>query len=130
MLLPTLLLLFPLPILSTALPHLDVETALSARAVSPNKTCGTTQPGGSTAGYTCPSDAACCSQYGFCGAADTFCLTTAGCQSRYSNSSSACYAPKSGVTVTIDGTCGATGAGKNGYRCAANRTVTSCCSAA
>jgi hypothetical protein len=34
------------------------------------------------------------------------------------------------VSVSIDGTCGMTGVGKNGYRCEGNRTVTGCCSAA
>jgi hypothetical protein len=123
----TTFLLLPLGALSAAvLPTIPQELAtLEARAVSPNKTCGA-----SNSGYTCPSDAACCSQYGYCGATDAFCLTTAGCQTRYSNSSSACYAPKPGVSISIDGTCGSTGAGKNGYRCPGNATVTSCCSAA
>ncbi|KAK3307138.1 uncharacterized protein B0T15DRAFT_166077 [Chaetomium strumarium] len=116
----TILLLLPLGSLSAALPEL-----LSPRAVSPNKTCGP-----SNSGYTCPADAACCSQYGYCGSTEPFCLTTANCQARYSNSSAACYAPRPGVSISIDGTCGNTGAGKNGYRCPGNATALSCCSAA
>ncbi|KAK1755531.1 carbohydrate-binding module family 18 protein [Echria macrotheca] len=100
------------------------ERALSV--VSPNLTCGTVL-GGANKGYTCPSEVACCSAYGYCGSSDEFCLTTAGCQSRYSNSSTSCTAPKSGVSISVDGTCGTTGAGKNGYRCPVNGT--SCCSA-
>ncbi|KAK4110293.1 carbohydrate-binding module family 18 protein [Canariomyces notabilis] len=100
---------------------------LESREVSPNKTCGLVEAGGNR-GYTCPSDASCCSRYGYCGTGDIFCLTTAGCQSRYSNSSAACVAPRNGTTVSIDGTCGMTGAGRNGYRCPANGTT--CCSAA
>lgn len=122
-----LLLLLPLFPLGFALPPSSdpLPALLNARAVSPNKTCGANNQG-----YTCPGDAACCSQYGYCGATEGFCLTTAGCQTRYSNASSACYAPKPGVSVSIDGTCGSTGVGKNGYRCPGNATVTSCCSAA
>lgn len=118
----TALLLLPLGALSAAvLPQQE----LAPRAVSPDMSCGA-----SNSGYTCPREAACCSQYGYCGSTDGFCLTTASCQARYSNSSSACHAPRPGVSVSIDGTCGTTGAGKNGYRCPGNATVTSCCSAA
>ncbi|SPQ25338.1 1fc50be3-6625-400f-b787-ec6c3f5ee184 [Thermothielavioides terrestris] len=122
------LLLLPLGAFALAVPELGHHpgaVSLSERAVSPNMTCGA-----ANAGYTCPAEAACCSQYGYCGSTEAFCLTTAGCQARYSNGTSACYAPKPGVSVTIDGTCGTTGAGKNGYRCPANATVVSCCSAA
>ncbi|KAK4238688.1 carbohydrate-binding module family 18 protein [Achaetomium macrosporum] len=122
--LTTVLLLLPLGTLSAAV-TVPSALALEQRAVSPNKTCGA-----SNSGYTCPADAACCSQYGYCGSTEAFCLTTANCQARYSNSSSACYAPRPGVSISIDGTCGTTGAGKNGYRCAGNATVISCCSAA
>jgi hypothetical protein len=123
----TFFLLLPLGTLSSALPpELPLPLlSLSERAVSPNKTCGA-----SNSGYTCPADAACCSQYGYCGSTEPFCLTTANCQARYSNSSAACYAPRPGVSISIDGTCGSTGAGKNGYRCPGNATVVSCCSAA
>ncbi|KAK0714539.1 hypothetical protein B0H67DRAFT_459498, partial [Lasiosphaeris hirsuta] len=95
--------------------------------VSPNRTCGLLQ-GGANLGLTCPGEFACCSGYGYCGTGDDFCLTTGGCQARYSNTSAACVAPRSGVTVSIDGTCGAAGAGKAGYRCPGNASV-SCCSA-
>jgi hypothetical protein len=134
-----ILTLLPLTALSSpVIPNQDQDVAntntmetlslqLSAREVSPNKTCGLVEAGGNR-GYTCPSDASCCSRYGYCGTGDIFCLTTAGCQSRYSNSSAACVAPRNGTTVSIDGTCGMTGAGRNGYRCPANGTT--CCSAA
>ncbi|KAK4461215.1 carbohydrate-binding module family 18 protein [Cladorrhinum samala] len=103
---------------------------LTSAVVSPNKTCGLLLAG-SNNGYTCPGDAACCSQYGYCGTGDNFCLTPApvGCQSRYSNSTAACYAPKNGTTVSVDGTCGNAGAGKNGYKCPASGSPGSCCSA-
>lgn len=116
------LLLLPLGTLAAAVPEFSL---LGSRALTPDGSCGT-----SHSGYTCPSDNPCCSQYGFCGATDAHCLTTANCQSRYSNSTSACHAPKPGVSISVDGTCGTTGVGKNGYRCPANATVTSCCSAA
>ena len=106
---------------------MTIPNLLAERAVSPNKTCGNSGPGGSTQGWTCPSDAACCSVYGYCGTGDEFCLTTGGCQTRFSNSSSACQAPRSGVTVSIDGTCGSVGVGKAGYRCPG--TIATCCSA-
>src|SRR5690349_15371206 len=113
------LLLLPLTALAGAvLPHELSPLELEARAVSPTKTCGA-----ANSGYTCPADASCCSQYGYCGSTEAFCLTTAGCQARYSNASSACYAPKAGVSISIDGTCGTTGVGKNGYRCPGNATV-------
>lgn len=80
-------------------------------------------------GYTCPEDAACCSQHGYCGADDTYCLTTAGCQADYSNSTGACREPEPDVSLSIDGTCGIQGAGEHGYRCPGSSTVASCCSA-
>ncbi|KAK0721940.1 hypothetical protein B0T26DRAFT_643888 [Lasiosphaeria miniovina] len=101
------------------------QLELDARAVSPNKTCGLVQAGVNL-GYTCPGDFACCSQYGYCGTEDSFCLTTAGCQTRYSNGTSSCRAPRSGVTISVDGTCGTTGIGKAGYRCPT--TGATCCS--
>ncbi|KAK3312346.1 hypothetical protein B0H66DRAFT_644576 [Apodospora peruviana] len=119
--------LFFLP--AAALAGAVLPEILDARAVgvvSPNLTCGTLLAGANN-GYTCPGEAACCSQYGYCGTGDSFCLTTGGCQSRYSNATTSCQAPRSGVTVTIDGTCGSTGAGKSGYRCPA--TLATCCSA-
>ena len=119
---PQLAALLLLPIGALATPLL---TSLTSRAVSPDNTCGA-----ANSGYTCPSAAPCCSQYGYCGSTDAFCLTTATCQTRYSNSSSACYAPKPGVSISVDGTCGTTGVGKNGYRCPGNATVVSCCSVA
>jgi hypothetical protein len=125
MLLLTSILLLPLAALSAVIHPPTPFQGLHSRAVSPDKTCGA-----SNSGYTCPRDAACCSQYGYCGATDAFCLTTAGCQARYSNSSSACHAPRSGVSLSVDGTCGNEGAGENGYRCPGNATAVSCCSAA
>lgn len=98
---------------------------LSNRDVSPDNTCGP-----ENGGDTCPGELPCCSQFGFCGATDAFCLTTANCQPDYSNSTEACYAPVPGETVSIDGTCGTTGAGTEGYVCPGNATVTSCCSVA
>ena len=115
----TTLLLLPLGVLATPL-----LTSLTPRVVSPDNSCG------ATSSYTCPSSAPCCSQYGYCGSTENFCLTTAACQTRYSNSSSACYAPKPGVSISVDGTCGSTGVGKNGYRCPGNTTAVSCCSVA
>ena len=96
-------------------------------AVSPNKTCGVAGAG-QNRGESCPQSDACCSSYGYCGTGDMFCLTTGGCQAKYSNSSSACVAPKSGQTISIDGTCGTTGAGKAGYKCPT--TGLTCCSVA
>jgi len=122
--LTTLLLL---PLLATALPSAPDPLLLTRAVAPPNGTCGLLLAG-ANAGNTCPGETACCSSYGYCGTNDQFCLTTAGCQSRYSNSSSACHAPRSGVSITIDGTCGSVGAGKQGYRCSANATV-GCCSA-
>ncbi|KAK3390162.1 carbohydrate-binding module family 18 protein [Podospora didyma] len=106
-------------------PELDTR---AVAAVSPNKTCGVLEAGVNN-GYTCPGDTACCSRYGYCGTTDAFCLTTAGCQTRYSNTTGSCYAPKSGSTLTVDGTCGTTANGKNGYRCPPAPGAT-CCSAA
>ncbi|KAK0744090.1 hypothetical protein B0T18DRAFT_196227 [Schizothecium vesticola] len=128
--LPVLLLTALGALTATAIPTttpVDAVSVLSARAVSPDQTCGNLKAGANK-GYTCPGTAACCSSYGYCGTASDFCLTTAGCQTQFSNSSSACHAPKSGVDVTIDGTCGSTGVGKLGYRCAANGTFSACCS--
>ncbi|KAK4448307.1 carbohydrate-binding module family 18 protein [Podospora aff. communis PSN243] len=110
-----------------ALPAPDEPTLISRAVSPPNGTCGLLL-GGANQGNTCPGETACCSQYGYCGSSDQFCLTTAGCQARYSNSSSACHAPRSGVSISVDGTCGSTGVGKNGYRCPNNATI-ACCSA-
>jgi hypothetical protein len=119
-----LLLLLPAALGSTIPPHLVEDRAIGA--VSPNKTCGITGAGLNN-GYTCPDTDACCSQYGFCGSNDTFCLTSAGCQTSYSNTRTSCTAPRSGTTISVDGTCGTTGAGKVGYRCPT--TGATCCSA-
>lgn len=94
--------------------------------MSPDKTCGTTGAG-EDKGYTCLESDACCSSYGYCGTGDEFCLTTAGCQSEFSNSTSACTEPVPGKSISVDGTCGITDAGSVGYVCPANQT--SCCSA-
>ncbi|KAK3939039.1 carbohydrate-binding module family 18 protein [Diplogelasinospora grovesii] len=104
----------------------ELETRAEG-AVSPNKTCGMVLAGANQ-GATCPGEVACCSQYGYCGTGDVYCLTTGGCQTRYSNTSASCYAPKSGSTISIDGTCGTTGAGKAGYKCPT--TGATCCSVA
>ncbi|KAH8911276.1 hypothetical protein BR93DRAFT_989991 [Coniochaeta sp. PMI_546] len=119
-----LLLLIPAALGSIIPPALVEDRAVGV--VSPNKTCGMTGAGLNN-GYTCPDTDACCSQYGFCGTGDSFCLTSAGCQTGYSNTRTACQAPKSGTTVSVDGTCGTTGAGKAGYRCPS--TGATCCSA-
>ena len=92
------------------------------RDVSPDLTCG------KESGFNCPASDKCCSKYGFCGSDDSFCLTTAGCQADYSNGTSDCHEPKEGVSVSVDGTCGTTGAGKEGYVCPS--TGESCCSGA
>jgi hypothetical protein len=118
----SVLLLLP-PALGSIIPPAHIE----GRAVSPNKTCGITGAGLNN-GYTCPGSDACCSQYGFCGTGDSFCLTSAGCQANYSNNTrTSCTAPRSGTTISVDGTCGTTGAGKAGYRCPT--TGATCCSA-
>ncbi|KAB5577819.1 carbohydrate-binding module family 18 protein [Coniochaeta sp. 2T2.1] len=125
-----LLLLLPAAALGSIIPTPPAAALIEDRAagaVSPNKTCGLTGAGLNN-GFTCPETDACCSQYGFCGTGDSFCLTSAGCQAAYSNNTrTTCQAPRSGTTVSVDGTCGATGAGKAGYRCPA--TGATCCSA-
>ncbi|OIW28785.1 hypothetical protein CONLIGDRAFT_632998 [Coniochaeta ligniaria NRRL 30616] len=119
-----LLLLLPAALGSIIPPALVEDRA--AGAVSPNKTCGITGAGLNN-GYTCPETDACCSSYGFCGTGDSFCLTSAGCQTAYSTTRTTCQAPKSGTTISVDGTCGTSGAGKSGYKCPA--TGATCCSA-
>lgn len=93
---------------------------LSTRAISPDNTCGRNGTGGGADGYTCPSDLPCCSVNGFCGSTNAFCLTTAGCQSDFGN----CTALAAG-TITLDETCGISGAGMNGYTCS---SASPCCS--
>ncbi|KAK4213980.1 carbohydrate-binding module family 18 protein [Rhypophila decipiens] len=126
------ILLLPAIALAAVVPDSDLQSQDSLRravsVVSPDLTCGTLLAGANK-GYTCPSDTPCCSQYGYCGTGDSFCLTTGGCQTRFSNTTSSCTAPRSGTTVSIDGTCGTTGAGKSGYRCPTGSTM-GCCSAA
>ncbi|KXX78408.1 putative glycosidase CRR1 [Madurella mycetomatis] len=124
------LLLLPATALSAVLR--DASSPMSGltparRDVSPDNTCGVVEAGADQ-GYTCPGELPCCSQYGYCGANGTFCLTSAGCQAEYSNSSSACEDPEPGTTVSVDGTCGTTGAGEHGYRCPEEGET--CCSAA
>ncbi|KAL2177802.1 uncharacterized protein P884DRAFT_243130 [Thermothelomyces heterothallicus CBS 202.75] len=121
------LLLLPLSAFAADVTNTGTGTGtpgLARREVSPDNTCG-----GET-GYTCPGELACCSQHGYCGSTDEFCLTTAGCQAEFSNSTDACHEPIPGESFSIDGTCGTEGAGAEGYRCPANATVSSCCSAA
>ncbi|KAI1408651.1 amidohydrolase family-domain-containing protein [Hypoxylon sp. FL1857] len=95
--------------------------------VSPDETCGTTKAGNNK-GYTCPSAIKCCSANGYCGATDEYCLTTAGCQDKFSNATGACTKPVDGVSISPDGTCGSEGAGKYGYKCPSEGG--SCCSVA
>lgn len=95
--------------------------------VSPDETCGLTKAGNSK-GYTCPGEKKCCSSNGYCGSTDEYCLTTVGCQTRYSNATAACVAPVAGKTISPDGTCGSTEAGKYGYVCPS--TGGTCCSVA
>ncbi|KAI1134623.1 amidohydrolase family-domain-containing protein [Hypoxylon sp. FL0543] len=95
--------------------------------VSPDETCGTTNAGNNK-GYTCPSAIKCCSANGYCGAADEYCLTTAGCQDKFSNATGSCIEPVDGVSISPDGTCGTEGAGKYGYKCPSEGG--SCCSVA
>lgn len=118
------LLLLPTALGSAVPPPLVLERA--TLEVSPNKTCGTTGAG-SAPGFTCADPDGCCSKFGYCGSGDGFCLTSAGCQTKFSNKTTSCYAPKSGSTVSVDGTCGVTEAGSAGYVCASNGTAT-CCS--
>lgn len=91
--------------------------------VSPDETCGDEN------GYTCPGEIKCCSVNGFCGSTDAYCLTTAGCQGEFSNSTAACTKPVDGVSISPDGTCGTEGAGEYGYRCG-TEDGNSCCSTA
>ncbi|KAI0377341.1 amidohydrolase family-domain-containing protein [Hypomontagnella monticulosa] len=84
--------------------------------VSPDETCGLTKAGNNK-GYTCPGEKKCCSSNGYCGSTDEYCLTTVGCQTKYSNATAACVAPVAGKTISPDGTCGSAGAGKYGYVC-------------
>lgn len=93
---------------------------VTARAISPDNTCGTNGTGGSADSYVCPASLPCCSVNGFCGSDNTYCLTTAGCQAAFGN----CTAPTSGTT-TPDFTCGITGAGGLGYTCSTDKP---CCS--
>lgn len=122
-----MLALAPIALLLPAVLGGIVPATLQVRDVSPDMTCGTTGEG-ITGGYTCPESDACCSKYGYCGTGDSFCLTTAGCQADFSNSTSACTEPEAGKSESVDGTCGMEGAGTVGYVCPANQT--SCCSAA
>ncbi|KAL2915253.1 hypothetical protein HK105_205118 [Polyrhizophydium stewartii] len=46
--------------------------------ISPDGTCGINEDGKNT-GYRC-GGTDCCSQYGYCGASDDYCLASAGCQ--------------------------------------------------
>ncbi|TPX09229.1 uncharacterized protein E0L32_001689 [Thyridium curvatum] len=112
---------------ATAHPPAALPASLDTRApqkqVSPDGTCGA-QPGGE---YFCPFDQRCCSGHGYCGSGDDYCLTSLGCQPDYAApGSNACYAPRDGVTVSPDNTCGKTGDGVYGYRCPADSLI--CCS--
>ncbi|GAB1316551.1 Carbohydrate-binding module family 18 protein [Madurella fahalii] len=125
-----LVVLLPIAALSAVLPDAPSPKsglAPARRDVSPDNTCGLVEAGADL-GYTCPGEAPCCSQYGYCGADDTFCLTSAGCQSEFSNSTAACQEPTPGTTISVDGTCGTTEAGEHGYRCPEEGAT--CCSAA
>ncbi|KAI0014836.1 carbohydrate-binding module family 18 protein [Xylariomycetidae sp. FL0641] len=95
--------------------------------VSPDGSCGMVE-GGNNLGYTCPGELQCCSQNGYCGASEEFCLTSVGCQGDYSNATDACTAPVDGTTVSPDGTCGTAGAGEFGYKCPTEGD--NCCSVA
>jgi hypothetical protein len=53
---------------------------VSARAISPDNTCGFNGTGGGAVGYTCPQSLPCCSVHGFCGSGNAYCLTTVGCK--------------------------------------------------
>jgi len=105
--------------------------ATSARAVSPDSSCG------GSAGYTClgSSFGNCCSAYGWCGSTDAYCGT--GCQSAFgtcgSNPASSSVEPSQppstsstvapSKSVSPDSSCG----GSNGYTCAGS-TFGTCCS--
>ncbi|KAI1388098.1 amidohydrolase family-domain-containing protein [Hypoxylon trugodes] len=95
--------------------------------VSPDETCGVDKAGNKK-GYTCPGTIKCCSASGYCGATDEYCLTTAGCQDKYSNATGSCIKPVDGVSISPDGTCGSEGAGKYGYHCPTEGGT--CCSVA
>ncbi|KAL7622644.1 hypothetical protein AAE478_008157 [Parahypoxylon ruwenzoriense] len=96
-------------------------------ALSPDGTCGD-EKAGNNKGYTCPGDKKCCSPSGYCGATDEYCLTSVGCQTKFSNATGACADPVNGTTVSPDGTCGSEGAGQFGYRCP--KAGETCCSIA
>ncbi|KAJ9133431.1 hypothetical protein NKR23_g10744 [Pleurostoma richardsiae] len=112
--------------IALATPLTPIPNLLGTRAVSPNGTCGA-QAAGANNRFTCPADTPCCSSHGYCGAGDSYCLTTAGCQAAFSLSTVSCHAPQDGKTVSPDNTCGIVGDGKYGYRCPA--TGATCCSA-
>lgn len=56
---------------------------ITSAPVSPDNTCGITGTGGSTAGYKCPTELACCSANGFCGSTEEYCSSSNGCQSTF-----------------------------------------------
>ncbi|KAK3682958.1 hypothetical protein B0T22DRAFT_386246, partial [Podospora appendiculata] len=120
-------LLFPFALLhgAIALPSSEPSQLLPRQIMpSPDLTCGV-RTGGT---YSCPSHAPCCSMSGYCGTGDSYCLTSLGCQAKYSapGGVASCYAPVDKVTITPDNTCGTTGAGVYGYRCPS--TSFNCCS--
>ncbi|OTA96203.1 carbohydrate-binding module family 18 protein [Hypoxylon sp. CO27-5] len=78
--------------------------------VSPDQTCGVAKAGNNK-GYTCPIEIKCCGGSGYCGASDAHCLTTVGCQDKYSNATGSCTKPIDGVSISPDGTCGFAGVG-------------------
>lgn len=84
--------------------------ALAGRAVSPDYSCGTTGDGGSTNGYTCPSDLECCSIHGWCGSTSDYCSINNGCQTAYGTCNDTATAPTiptaSGTTAELGGQCG------------------------
>ncbi|OTA56641.1 carbohydrate-binding module family 18 protein [Hypoxylon sp. EC38] len=95
--------------------------------VSPDQTCGVAKAGNNK-GYTCPIEIKCCGGSGYCGASDAHCLTTVGCQDKYSNVTGSCTKPIDGVSISPDGTCGFAGVGKHGYKCPSEHSQ--CCSVA
>ncbi|KAI9644872.1 hypothetical protein NHQ30_006899 [Ciborinia camelliae] len=122
----------PLHIFSTVLLGLISSTSAGilnpfhvySRAISPDETCGLAgTKGGGGDGYSCPSTLPCCSQNGFCGNTDDYCLSTNGCQSQFGNCTSAAAAT-GGKVVSTDETCGITGAGTAGNTCPTGE----CCS--
>lgn len=113
-------------VLVLALPFGVVASpSLLLRDISPDNTCGTTGNGGSPSAYTCPTDLACCSVYGWCGSTDAYCLTSNGCQAQFGTCKQDGSPPAGGGGVDSSAT-GLCGPDNGNAVCASNE----CCSGA